>query len=633
MVKMRLDGALTDYRRLIVAIALNTPIVLLVLLLTTRQVDFSILTWVYLFAVTVGYYVLAMWIVATAVFLVFLPIRRLAIGFAAAAACIFLCYFMIDGFVFNLTGMHIDPFWFEWIVSDFAAFGISPATMRSAILAMLLVVAVEFVVFQLAWRTRPRRIVGVVVFSLVMVSLVFGQVTHAIAYEKNDVRVTCLTPYLPVYYPITSHRRAAKFGGMLPIGEKLPPDVAEGEQGAFTYPIGKIEQCRPNNMTLPNIVVLFFESWRYDMLTDSVTPNALALSQKSLVCSRHFCSGNSTVAGLFGFFYGLHATYWAAVKANNSVIHNPVFIDILEENGYDFGIFARSNLKRHKIKDAVFRGIEIHESFAGNSKVEQDLDMTRQLIGFLREQQNSASPFFAFAFYKSNHAPYWYREVDTLFRPAGDQNLMGANDETDPSLYLNDYKNSTRYVDELIGQVLRELDSLGYMSNTIIIVTTDHGEQFNDNRSNYWGHGTNFTQYQTLVPLILFAPGKEPQTITHATSHIDIVPTILEEFFGCTNDVRDYSNGVNLFSDSAASRPFIVGSYVNHAYIIEDNVYEIYPFYTKDYRLDNIREKASAPSRRMLTMIVDEITRFYADTDPNNQGEPTIVVDDEKGSQ
>jgi len=170
MVKIKLDGALTDYRRLIVAIALNVPIVLLVFLLTTRQVEFSVLTWVYLFAVTIGYYVLAMWITATIVFLVFLPIRRLAIGLTAAAVCFFVCYFMIDGFVFNLTGMHIDPFWFEWIVSDFAAFGISPATMRSTLLAMLMVVAVEFVVFKLAWRIRSRRIVGVTVFSFVMVS-------------------------------------------------------------------------------------------------------------------------------------------------------------------------------------------------------------------------------------------------------------------------------------------------------------------------------------------------------------------------------------------------------------------------------------------------------------------------------
>ena len=619
------------YQYLIVVLVLNIPVVYSVLLINMKHVDFNYLTWFYLSSVAIGYYILPLLLISTFVLMMLFHFKKLAVIAVGLITTIYVYFLLIDSLAYNITKIHIDFFWLEWIINDSDAFGLSPTTFRTVLLVLLAIIAIQVGIFAIARRIKKPK--WLVLTFILLVTLAFGvsQTIHAVAYERNVVTITSITPRLPAYYPITSHRNAAKFGGMLPKGEKLPPDVAEGKQGAFTYPIGKIEQCKPSDMTLPNIVVLFFESWRYDMLSEDVTPNAFALSQKSLVCSRHFSSVNSTVAGLFGFFYGLHATYWTAVKANNSAIHNPVLVDVLEENEYDFGIFARSNFKRHKVKDAVFRGIEVRKSFAGDSKVEQDLDMTRQLIGFLREQQDSTRPFFAFGFYKSNHAPYWYREIDTLFRPAGDQNLMLANDETDPTFYLNDYKNSTHYVDELIGQILRELDSLGYMSNTIIIVTTDHGEQFNDNRSNYWGHGTNFTQYQTLVPLILFAPGKEPQTITHATSHVDIVPTILEEFLGCTNDVRDYSNGRNLFGEDEEPRPFVVGGYVNHAYIIEDNVYEIYPFYTKDYRLDNIREKASAPSRRMLTMIVDEITRFYADTDPSNQGEPTIVVDDEKG--
>lgn len=246
--------------------------------------------------------------------------------------------------------------------------------------------------------------------------------------------------------------------------------------------------------------------------------------------------------------------------------------------------------------------------------------MTNQLISFLRGQQGNSNPCFAFAFYKSNHAPYRYPAMDTLFRPAGDLDLMRANGESDPTLYLNDYKNSTRYVDKLIGSVLRELDSLGFMSNTIIIVTTDHGEEFNDDRSNYWGHGTNFTQYQTLVPLIFFAPGIEPRSITMATSHVDVVPTLLEEFLYCTNDIEDYSNGRNLLGEVKEPRPLVVGSYVNHSFIIDDNVYEICPLYTKDYKLNNIAQEASSPSREMLTLLVEEISHFYKSA---NRVEPT----------
>ena len=614
MINIGYNGALLDYRRLLVAIALNTPIALLVFLRGTYQTCLSMLTCIYLFTVTVGYYVLALWLTVTIIFLLFLPIRKLAIGLTATAVSLFVCYVIIDSFVFSLTKMHIDPFWLKWIVSDLGAFGISAGTMRSVVLLILLVIGIEFILFRLAWKTKPRRMVSLLVISGLILSFVVSQATHAIAYEKNDARVTSLTPHLPTYYPITSHKRAARLGGISSIEEELPEGEPGNKHSGLNYPLNKIEYNRTDNAAMPNIVVLFFESWRFDMMNDSVTPNTYALSQKSLVCSQHYCSGNSTVAGLFGFFYGLHATYWTAVKANNSMIDNPVLIDILKENGYDFGIFARSNFKRHKIKDAIFRGIDIQESFAGVSKIEQDADMTDQLNDFLRAHNNNAPPFLAFAFYKSNHAPYSYPSTDTIFRPAGDQNLMTATEQTDPTFYLNDYKNATRYVDELIGRVLDQLDSLGLMSNTIIIISTDHGEQFNDDRSNYWGHGTNFTQWQTRIPLVFYAPDRAPRIIEQATSHVDIVPTILGEYFGVSNDTRDYSNGINLFTDSIPMRPLVVGSYVNHAYIIDDNVYEIYPLYTREYKLDNINAKASSPSHGMLSTLISEIGRFYEES-------------------
>jgi hypothetical protein len=124
---------------------------------------------------------------------------------------------------------------------------------------------------------------------------------------------------------------------------------------------------------------------------------------------------------------------------------------------------------------------------------------------------------------------------------------MSAREDTDPSYYFNDYVNSTHYVDRLVGEVLQEMEALGLMSNTVIIVTTDHGEEFNDNRAGYWGHVSNFTMFQTRVPLIVYGPGREAQRLACRTSHVDVIPTILREFFGCTNDPRDYSNGVNLY--------------------------------------------------------------------------------------
>jgi membrane-anchored protein YejM (alkaline phosphatase superfamily) len=414
--------------------------------------------------------------------------------------------------------------------------------------------------------------------------------------------------------PIISRRDAVKYGDLLPLGE-AEHQAKSDNNSSLKYPLKELEFNQPTDFNNPNILIIFLESWRFDAMNEEITPNIYNLSQKSSVFNNHLCSGNSTVAGVFGFFYGIHPTYWTSVKANSTLIDNPVFIDVLKDNQYSFAVFAKSNFNRHKIKDTMFRGIDVDESFGGGALIDQDAVLSQKLISFIREQSETQKPYLAFAFFKSNHFPYQYPKEDSIFLPAGDINLILTDDDTDPEHYMNDYRNSTHYVDALIGEVLRQVDSLGGMEKTVIVITTDHADELNDNRANYWGHGSNFTKYQNMVPLIIYMPEREPRQINYPTTHVDIVPTLMRDVYGCSNDFRDYSNGRYLFDELSEPRPFVVGNYVNHAFIFEDNVYEIYPMYTKKYKLDNVNAKASPPSPQMLKTVMEEINRFYYDTD------------------
>lgn len=619
--KLELSGIRSGYYRLTLAVALNVVLIFSILLWNARQHDFGLLAGAYFLTVVLGYYVLPVYILSSVLYLLFSPVRRLSVFLAGVAVTGFVFYFLIDVYTYGVTRMHIDLFWIDWIIHDFDAFGLTFGTLSAVLAAFLILAAIEVAAFRLARKIAVRKWLILSFWAVLVMSFAISQTLHAVAYEENDARITSLSPYLPFYYGITSHSNSARYGDLLPVGMDDTVIESEDYKGPFTYPLRPIVQEMSEGQEPPNILILLFESWRFDAMTPEVTPNTYALARKSLTSTRHMCSGNSTVAGVFGLFYGLHANYWGAVKASNARIHNPVLIDILEDNGYSFGIFAKSNFKRHKIKDATLRGIEVHESFAGPTAVEQDADMTRQLIEFMRKSRQGSAPFFAFAFYKANHAPYKYPPSDTLFRPADDQNLIFADADTDPIEYFNDYLNSTHYVDELIGEVLETADSLGLMDNTVIVITTDHGESFNDNRANYWGHGTNFTQFQALVPLILYAPNMPPRVMDRVTSHVDIAPTLLQTFLGCSNDLQDYSNGVNLYDQSVEPRPYVVGSYVNHAFVIGDNVYEMSPIHAKSYKFHDITQEASAPDPAMLTRIVDEVSRFYVDGDSESGGQ------------
>jgi arylsulfatase len=90
----------------------------------------------------------------------------------------------------------------------------------------------------------------------------------------------------------------------------------------------------------------------------------------------------------------------------------------------------------------------------------------------------------------------------------------------------NYYLNCLRDVDRSIVSLLDELDSLGLASNTIIVMTADHGDL--DGAHRLHSKGATAYREQNNVPLIVVHPahagGKRCRAVT---SHLDIAPTLL----------------------------------------------------------------------------------------------------------
>jgi len=88
------------------------------------------------------------------------------------------------------------------------------------------------------------------------------------------------------------------------------------------------------------------------------------------------------------------------------------------------------------------------------------------------------------------------------------------------------YLNCLRDVDRSIATVLAEVDSLGFASNTIIVMTADHGDL--DGAHRLHSKGATAYREQNNVPLILVHPalpgGKRCKAVT---SHLDIAPTLV----------------------------------------------------------------------------------------------------------
>jgi membrane-anchored protein YejM (alkaline phosphatase superfamily) len=143
---------------------------------------------------------------------------------------------------------------------------------------------------------------------------------------------------------------------------------------------------------------------------------------------------------------------------------------------------------------------------------------------------------------------------------------------------------------------------------TVLIVTSDHGYEFDDSGLGYVGHANAFTPYQLRTPLIVHWPGKTPQEFTHRTSHHDLPPTLLGEVFGCTNEPGDYSVGRNLFEGQ--DWPWLIaGSYNSYAIVAPDMII------VSQNGLVEIRGPDYRPRAHLDTSVVSDalgvMARFY----------------------
>jgi arylsulfatase A-like enzyme len=88
------------------------------------------------------------------------------------------------------------------------------------------------------------------------------------------------------------------------------------------------------------------------------------------------------------------------------------------------------------------------------------------------------------------------------------------------------YNQAIRYVDVEFGRLMENLEKDGQLDNTIVIMTSDHGEMFERGLTEH--NRPVFFQSVIRVPLMIFMPGqKERLDIFEPTSALDIIPTLL----------------------------------------------------------------------------------------------------------
>jgi arylsulfatase A-like enzyme len=215
----------------------------------------------------------------------------------------------------------------------------------------------------------------------------------------------------------------------------------------------------------------------------------------------------------------------------------PTLAEILAQEGYATGAVINNPFLHAEF--GVARGFETYDYVPGNNEQIRRADvMVNRALGWL--DGRDGRPFFLLVHLFDPHMnydpPISVRGRFTkgyegkLAYPVAD--LEGIRkgriplDAADREFIIGAYDEELLFVDIQLGRLLEGIRSRGLLDDTVVVLVSDHGEEFFDHGGFEHGH----TVYQELlhVPMVVWGPDVRAGRIADPVSIADLYPTILD---------------------------------------------------------------------------------------------------------
>lgn len=271
----------------------------------------------------------------------------------------------------------------------------------------------------------------------------------------------------------------------------------------------------------PDILIVIAESLRAEAFGPKSAPNLTELAAEGLVSERHFSTGNATNFGHFGVLYGLDPVLYNAAACR----WTPALPRLLREAGY-FTAFLGSGNNFHPEIEQMIGGPTQYDIFEWGldtpfTRRDQKLcDIARGLLDRQNQAVSRERPVCVILAPFCTHADYHCEPQDRVFHPAFNDSIPFPPFEDDERLRVrNRYRNSVHALDRMLGPLFHR--------DRIIIVVGDHGESLGED--GWLFHGTKASAAQITTPFIFHVPDQGGRRINGPTSHIDILPGLLDQ--------------------------------------------------------------------------------------------------------
>lgn len=301
-----------------------------------------------------------------------------------------------------------------------------------------------------------------------------------------------------------------------------------------------------------NAIIILIDTVRADVFGPIRPDNAVetpaydAFADKSTVFVHAYNNENWTKPSVATILSGLYPATHDTKKDESSL---PTEIEILpqrlQKQGFATAGFVANGYVSEKF--GFQRGWDVFRNYIRENKSSEADHVFGDALAWLteRKQASDGKPFFLYIQTIDPHvtykAPPEYVQryhAEAYSGPLGPtidamelQNLSSGKlkpIEREVAWVKATYNAEVTFHDEQMGKFFTELQTMGLLEDTMIVITNDHGEEINDHGK--FGHGHSLYDELLRSPLLMYFPGLFPagSRVQEITETVDVTPTILD---------------------------------------------------------------------------------------------------------
>ncbi len=319
-------------------------------------------------------------------------------------------------------------------------------------------------------------------------------------------------------------------------------EIVPGDSGGdlrFTLPLwGAPRLLEPRRRgTGRNVVLISLDTLRADQLggtldDQAIMPELDGWASRGARFTSAMSAYPSTTGSHMSLFTGLYPVAHRTVAADQGLVPTiPTLAELLALDGWATAAFTEDAMLN--AASGFSRGFDFYREFRGSSAWES-AGMAREGVdaALAWMETHATERFFLFLHTYQVHSPYLPpKEFDVFSKGAQSEPPAGVDPATWQGTADEErrrYSGEARYLDSLVKKLMDGIGRLGLDPSTIVVVTADHGEEFEEHGGR--GHSAALYEETLHVPLVVKAPDLIPPGLIVAdpVSLVDVVPTLLD---------------------------------------------------------------------------------------------------------